>query len=81
MVLFGELEICIKGKCGWNTKLGAKAWEVGRGAAGGGGGGGGWGLGGGKVAIRLITWIFQCFHNYPSEQGQVLENQCIFAIH
>ena len=36
----GELEICIKGKCGWNTRLGAKAWEVGRGAAGGGGGGG-----------------------------------------
>ena len=35
----GELEICIKGKCGWNTRLGTKAWEVGRGAAGGGGGG------------------------------------------
>ena len=44
-------------------------------------GGGGGGLGGGLVAIRLITWIFQCFHYYPSEQGQVLENQCIFAIH
>ena len=41
----GDLEICIKGKCGWNTRLGTKAWEVGRGAAGGGGGCGGGGEG------------------------------------
>ena len=49
----GELEICIKGKCGWNTRLGTKAWEVGRGAAGGGGGG----LRGGGVVSDTINYL------------------------
>ena len=50
----GELEICIKGKCGWNTRLGTKAWEVGRGAAGGGGLRGG---GGGGVVSDTINYL------------------------
>ena len=50
----GELEICIKGKCGWNTRLGAKAWEVGRGLPGGGGGGCG---GGGGVGSDTINYL------------------------
>ena len=50
----GELEICIKGKCGWNTRLGTKAWEVGRGAAGGWGGGA---AGGGGVGSDTINYL------------------------